>query len=244
MSRKRQPIVDEKPKVPAYIVTFSDMVTLLLTFFVLLLTLAEVQDPELFNKGRDSFIKSLQNFGLGMLPGRAKPPQFGEAMVKYYISKADDGLMVRTIDAHEEEVRRLFENLSKSVTSMQSQIVGETAKFSVASVRFSDSGAVLDESARKYLISFCADLGSSSRHGRIKLYVLGLADEQGSVKEQWLLSAQRAHVTAEFLNNTLPLNLRWPVYSWGAGPGGDWVGVDSAASEKSHILIGVLRTGG
>jgi len=36
------------------------MVTLLLTFFVMLLSLAEVQDPELFNKGRDSFWNSVK----------------------------------------------------------------------------------------------------------------------------------------------------------------------------------------
>ena len=60
---------EESAKVPAYIVTFSDMVTLLLTFFVLLLTLAQVQDPELFNQGRDSFLESVRYFGLGALLG-------------------------------------------------------------------------------------------------------------------------------------------------------------------------------
>ena len=54
MKRPRLVIEEEGTKVPGYIVTFSDMVTLLLTFFVMLLTLADVQDPELFDKGRDS----------------------------------------------------------------------------------------------------------------------------------------------------------------------------------------------
>ena len=69
MSKQRQGPVEEKQKVPAYIVTFSDMVTLLLTFFVLLLTLAQVQDPELFNRGRDSFFESIRYCGLGNLLG-------------------------------------------------------------------------------------------------------------------------------------------------------------------------------
>ncbi|MDD5011702.1 MAG: flagellar motor protein MotB, partial [Phycisphaerae bacterium] len=51
MSRKSAP-QDNPPSVPAYIVTFSDMVTLLLTFFVLLISLAKMQDPEKFNAGR------------------------------------------------------------------------------------------------------------------------------------------------------------------------------------------------
>ena len=45
------------------------MVTLLLTFFVLLLTLADVQDPELFMQGRDSFWESIRYCGLGALLG-------------------------------------------------------------------------------------------------------------------------------------------------------------------------------
>jgi len=32
-----------------------------------------------------------------------------------------------------------------------------------------------------------------------------------------------------------------PVYSWGAGSGGAWVGEDSMVSEKSQILIAILR---
>jgi len=52
----RRTIEEGSPKVPAYIVTFSDMTTLLLTFFVMLLSLAKMQDPELFNKGLGYFL--------------------------------------------------------------------------------------------------------------------------------------------------------------------------------------------
>ena len=78
------------PKVPGYIVTFSDMVTLLLTFFVMLLSLAAVQDEELFNRGRDSFSFAIKNFGLGMLWGRKLKPDFGNVKIKHFISKPDE----------------------------------------------------------------------------------------------------------------------------------------------------------
>ena len=70
MSRERKVIKESSPKVPAYIVTFSDMVTLLLTFFVMLLSLASVQDTELFDRGRGSFVLSIRILGLGLLYGR------------------------------------------------------------------------------------------------------------------------------------------------------------------------------
>ena len=74
MKRPRLIIEDGDPKVPGYIVTFSDMVTLLLTFFVMLLSLSQIQDPELFDKGRDAFLESIRNIGLGVLFGKEDIP--------------------------------------------------------------------------------------------------------------------------------------------------------------------------
>jgi len=241
LSRNRQAIKESGPKIPGYIVTFSDMVTLLLTFFVMLLSLATVQDPELFNIGRGAFVESIRNFGLGMLPGRTQRPDFGEKKVKHFISKSDNALMVRTIDAKEEEIRRLFQNLTRSMTAVPSQIVAKTTKFSVTDVHFSPGDATLDEPAKKFLTGFCLNLQQNADAEKVKLYVLGLASEGATRKGQWLLSARRAQAAADFLSDTLPSDLQWPVYSWGAGPGGDWVSRDSPISEKLHILIAVLR---
>ena len=241
MSRNPQ-VIEGSPKVPAYIVTFSDMITLLLTFFVMLLSLAEVRDPELFNKGRDSFVKSINMLGLGPLYGKKQTLDFGEIKVKYFINEPEKTLVVRTIDAKEEEIRRLFTKLTRSMTAMPSQIVAETVNFSVTNIRFSPGRAALNESARKYLAEFCLNLQSSPSKQKLKLYVLGLAAEEPTKKESWLLSARRAKVVADFLNETLPSTFRWPVYSWGGGPGGDWVNSDSPISKESHILIASLRS--
>ena len=61
----------KKIRVPAYIVTFSDMVTLLLTFFVMLLSMSKSRNTELFQRGHDSFVNSIKNFGLGAVKGRS-----------------------------------------------------------------------------------------------------------------------------------------------------------------------------
>ncbi|MHC4160174.1 MAG: hypothetical protein ACYSSO_13970, partial [Planctomycetota bacterium] len=63
-----------------------------------------------------------------------------------------------------------------------------------------------------------------------------------------------AQAAADFLQDTLSpgarsamqdgtsaVPTRWPVYSWGAGPGGNWVDQDSPISRQSQILIAVLR---
>ena len=107
------------PKVPGYIVTFSDMVTLLLTFFVMLLTLANDQDPELFNKGRDSFIKSIKYVGLGMFFGRQDMPEFDSVKTRHSIEDGDEQAATRrTIDAEREKIRRILDQIGQFGTVM------------------------------------------------------------------------------------------------------------------------------
>ena len=108
MRRPRIVIGEEGTKVPAYIVTFSDMITLLLTFFVMLLSLANVQDPELFDKGRDAFLESIRHIGLGMLFGKEEAPRFGDIKTKHSISNPDELTDLRTVDASAEELRRII----------------------------------------------------------------------------------------------------------------------------------------
>ena len=254
MKRPRLIIEDGGPKVPGYIVTFSDMVTLLLTFFVMLLSLAQVQDPELFDKGRDAFLESIRNIGLGLLFGKEEAPPLGDIKIKYSINNPDESTDLRTLDAKAEELRRILEKLRQMTTIVPSEIVADRANFSIAKVRFSPNNADLNESARKFLREFCIDLQQNVGRKPVDLYVLGLASDGKSDKDKWLLSAKRARTVADFLRDTLSAlgagqsrhglagdQSKWSVYSWGAGPGGDWVGPDSPISKHSQILIAVLR---
>jgi len=253
---KPQPQSTEEtgPKVPGYIVTFSDMVTLLLTFFVMLLTLASVQDPELIDIGRDSFFESVRNLGLGIFSGKKPRPDFGSVKTMYFINKPDKFFEGRTIDAKEEEIRQIFNKLSRSIKTLPSQVVSKKTNYSVTNIHFSQDSFELNESARKFLRGFCQDLQQDTGRKPIELYVLGLADSVESEKEQWLLSASRAGTVADYLRDALSSTpgfekqsalskdqSKWAVYSWGAGPGGDWVGRDSPISKHSQILIAVLR---
>ena len=256
MKSRHQATEGKGPKVPGYIVTFSDMTTLLLTFFVMLLSLAQVQDEELFHTGRESFLRSMSHLGLGIFGGRKPKPYFGNIKVKYFIGMPDKFFQGRTIDAREEGVRRIFQKMSESVKAMPSQMVGAQASFSVTNIRFPPGDATLSEGAKGFLTRFCLDLGSGAHSAPVGLYVLGLAGDEPTEREQWILSARRAQAVADFIRAALPTGLasgapyggvgrfpQWHVYSWGAGPGGLWVAQDSPVSERSQILIAVLRAG-
>lgn len=251
---KRQPIKEEKPKVPAYIVTFSDMTTLLLTFFVMLLSLANMQDPELYKKGRDSFRFSLDYLGLGILLGREQKPDLGHVKIRYSISEPDKLIKDRSINTKEEKIRKLFNELNRSMKSMPSVMAANKTDFTVTNIRFTQGDARLDGSAKQFLDGFCSQLQQNYGSRPVKLYVLGLANDLRAEKEQWILSAKRAQAAADYLRGILssgsvsPIQRstiggwsNWSVNWWGAGPGGDWVRQDSPISKQSQILIAVLR---
>ena len=252
MKERKSGPEEEKQKVPAYIVTFSDMVTLLLTFFVLLLTLANVQDPELFNQGRDSFFRSIRYCGLGNLLGSPSSIDFGAPKTKHRTSDpntSDD----RTLDEYRDQLRRIFDNLNKTMTTLPSQLVGQRLDFSITNVRFGAGQARLDDAAQTYLSEYCVDLQQNLTAETCTLYVLGLAGDERTAKKQWVLSAKRAQAAAEFMQNQLNQGAfgaaktqasEWRIHWWGAGPGGRWAGQDRPDPGESQILIATLRSGG
>lgn len=246
MSHKHQVIEEKGGGAPAYLVTFSALVTLLMLFFCLLLTLATVQDEGILGKGRyaetqEAFLRSIRTFGLGVLSRGKTTPDFGNLKIKYFIRNPDKQFEGRTIDAEEEGLRRVFKNVSRSAKTMPSQIVAQKTNFSVTNISFLPGEALLNEPAKKFLTQFAVDLQQNSDTQGVKLYVLGLAHDERTEKKQWILSARRSQAVADFLKRLLPSQLQCPVYSWGAGPGGYWVTRDSPVSRQSQILIAVLR---
>lgn len=241
MSRKKAQSGDSGPKVPGYIVTFSDMVTLLLTFFVMLLSLATTQDPELFNSGRDSFVESLKGLGLGMLIGKDQAIEFTNPKTKHPIEQPEQTQNKRTLDAREERTRRLFEQLRNSAKTMPSQIPGRRLDFPVLDVRFANASFELDDAAKESISRLCRNIYRGLEPKPTQLYVLGLAEEGSDNKQLWALSALRAKTVADTVKESFPEQNRPAVYSWGAGPGKIWSGEDNSIPQGCQIVIAVLK---
>lgn len=241
MSRPFKKFKEEAaPGVPAYIVTFSDMVTLLLTFFVMLLSMANVQDRELFDKSRDAFVENIECYGLGMLSGKQMSPQFDQSKTKHYISDPDPEERTRTLDAEEENVRRLFKKVSESAETLPSQITCRKIDFTVSNIRFETGKSKLRKEAKDYLGEFVKDLQQETDSGEVKLYVLGMANDARPGKDQWILSSLRAQEVAGCLRDNLFEDFYCPIFAWGGGPGGHWID-ETGGYKDSQILIAILR---
>ena len=243
MSRKKQPDEEPAPSAPAYIVTFSDMITLLLTFFVLLLSLGSVKEGKVINKGRsEAFVKSLKGHGMGLGQGEKLKPNLGYEQSYYETDIEDASSPERLLDAEEEKVRRLFSEIKKSMLAIPSQITSTETAYSPTNIKFADDSYELDANSVNILNDFCSGL-KQSQSKDITLCVVGLANDAKTEKQRWVLSAKRGQMVSNLLKKILKeQKLDYPVYNWGAGDGGQWTNKDNPFSKESQILITILRT--
>jgi len=243
---------EEGGHVPVWIITFSDMTTNLLTFFVLLLSLGQIRDDTLFDDGHRISYFFLQSVKAAF--GVRDAADFDYAKIKHYIEEPEQPKGI-TIDARDEQTRRLFKTLRRSMQTLPSQVTASQVDFEVANVSFAPGQAELDDAGRQWLSRFCLDLQQNLDPAQTMLYVVALAGDEATEAQQWLLSAQRARAVADFLRQTSiePTAARtagdtnsdeslWHILWWGAGPGGNWAGQDRLNPGQSKVLIAVLKT--
>jgi len=223
------------------------MTTNLLTFFVLLLSMGHIRDESLFDDGQRISLLFLESVKTGF--GFKNATDFDFSKTKYSIDRPDQvkGL---TKDARQEQARRLFESLQRSMQTLPSHLQGDRVEYSVANVRFAPGQTVFDESSRQWLSGFALNLGQSLSPATTMLYVVGVADRAAGDAPSWMLAAQRSRVVADFLRQALSTstgasggsNPPWQIFWWGTGPGAKWAGQDTPSPGQSQILIAAMKT--
>lgn len=250
MSGKKGPPVEEKgEQAPLWIISFADMISLLMAFFVMLLTMAHSKTGNIcadgagvFEKTMEGFRSSISAYGVPNWVGLERDNMnFNSQKSHYNInSKVKPPEPVRVIDSHEDKIREIYKKLSDDAKTLKSQIQGSKPEFTVLPITFQQGQAVLSPTSQEILNKFIQDLSAAS--STIKtIYVVGLAPEETSDTRQWTVSAMRAKSVSDYIKNKL--QSRFAVYSWGAGPGGAWVSKEGVISKESQISIAILKTG-
>lgn len=234
----------EEPKtpIPSYIVTYSDMITLLLTFFVMLLSLADTQvDEHKFMAGRYSFRAALADFGLsGFLINQNSGPELDHPRPKYRIVEGQDEENDRSIDVETEMIRRALLDVERMMKISPSHICGMDKTFLQPGIEFQPGSWDIDADGLKKIAAICEQLKANYIHQEPILYVLGLAADTENERQQWIVSSQRAKAVADAIRTQIPEDLKWPVYCWGAANGGEWVGRNGQTTTNNQVLIAVL----
>jgi len=245
VSRRRSSPRSESKGTPAWLVSFTDMITLLLSFFILLQAFATTQDPELFRRGKGGFNRAIQGFGIpDWLWGKQEAPRRSFTQRKHPVENAPENpAPERIIDAEDERIRRVFEQLRRLQRIETEDYHGPPARLLATPIRFPPGEATLSAAARAYLADFAGDLaagGGAAPH----LYVIGLAPDVPDPARRWTLSARRAAVVGECLQACLPKASRTRgtrVDSWGGGGDCTAFGLPLSSTQPTYIILAMMQ---
>ena len=143
MAKKKQP-AEPKKGAPAYMVSFGDMMTLILCFFILLVSMAKDRNYGLLARGVGSFIVAVESHGLtGIMSGAEKQQIFDSVRRRFNLPPEEDPERRSDhISASRTELLRAeqIESITESTSILQPQVAV-----------FGPDSAALSEDVRNYL---------------------------------------------------------------------------------------------
>jgi len=190
--RKNKAEEPTKRPVPAYMTSFADMMTLMLTFFILLVAFAQEQRAELVAAGTGSFINAIDTLGLpGLLPGGRRPINLDQLPPNFTIPQRHvepaPGAALLNEDLLEAPPDRLRRATVDYLKRRRSVAFSTPVAFQPGTDRLEPSShAALDRIAELARSRFC--------YLTIEAHVSGPGDG-------WLLSSLRAAAVARYLHD-------------------------------------------
>ncbi|HPF12720.1 MAG: OmpA family protein [Planctomycetes bacterium] len=182
-------VIVKKKGAPGYMVSFGDMMTLILCFFILLVSMAKERNYGMLAKGIGSFVVQLKSHGLtGVLSGSEKEAIFEQVRRRFNLPPEPDP------ERQAEHSEASDKELLRAETLELLQPHREVATPRVAG--FTEGSALLSDASRRYL----DQLAPTLRPRRGQLLVLeGHALESTGDLEPHQLALARAMAVRDYL---------------------------------------------
>ena len=180
---------DPKPVVPLWLVSFGDMMTNALTFFILMVSLSSQKDHGLIARGLGSFVVALKSHGLpGMMSEDEKIAIYNEFRVRFNLPPEEDPERRETMmNASDMELVRV---------AAAEALRPHDELFQPAVAAFEAGSSELGEASRRYLDR----LADTLRPGKGQLLVLeGMALDDARAAMDHGRALARARAVREYL---------------------------------------------
>lgn len=240
----KKTLVEKAIEIPAWIVSFTDMITLLLAFFVLLQAFAKEQDPALFRQGQGGFRRSIAGFGVpDLLFGKPKLISGPVSKKRHATDESDaEKNRQRVIDTRDAQIRRAFERIKQVIEPKTSQNNADVTNEVSTPIRFGPDSALLDDSARKYLRDRAGQYGRNLNPKRVRFYIVASATDKPAGKARWILSVARAKAVSEFMRGVLSdaAEGQWMLSPMGSGAAQTQAKDQNAAARQEFVRITII----
>jgi len=237
---------DEPQEVPVWIVSFTDMITLLLAFFVLLQAFAKEQSPELFFIGQGSFKRAINGLGLpNWMLGHKEQVERSYEQPRHPAPEQSEPSYSRVIDAEDEKIRQMFAEIAMSFDTRSEEHKEQRIGLFPTRFRFAAGGDELTAEARSELSKLASNIRDAVGNRRIRIYVVALAQDGDEARQRTMLSARRARAVRDFVRQCLPhaLQEQYEFVAVGDGTGGDWCKALKVGPGESQAFLAVVEEG-
>lgn len=186
--------VEEKAGIPGWLVSFGDMMTLILTFFILLVSMAQERQYGMIAEGLGSFVSALRSHGLpGVLSTSERMDIFNNFRRRFNLPVEEDPERRESFQ-NASDVELLSAQLAQALTPHDELFQPQVASFT-------DDSAELSRPARDYIDRLADTL--RPRSGQI-LLLEGHAADAGErhVDDDRYLAGERARAVRQYLIET------------------------------------------